>query len=484
MADLIIIIIKAVSLGLSWYGKTVMQKCVRIVLSIFILCFLGLQKRINAQHAGNFGPDEKITMRAPIIAQDKSEYFSLNDQIADIIIQATEELYLDDVVVCIMADSLSPEQDPAIAQQIIFRLNDLTAYREAIVIAETDLAQQIVPVERDNRLTLKDLIFAKSNKNDEGSYSNDIKTDLSMYGYFFDIETGALQGPFHLEVTEYGGNNEKSKKEALKTFKQRAILELKRIYWLAADVVSTTSGTISVPMGKNRGIKNGMDFEVITPDCVMGEGEDERMVPARVVGSASVVKVSDDSSYLHFSRQWQDPEPGSWIVEQSSALFAVQMTVVPPGLGNYSNYAIQVHARPMARFDGGAGFSIMRVTDSAHHDDYGFGFSGFALWRFVNGSRIRLGSQTGFDFDIPFRRDNDDNVVSALLFSMYLGMTTEIVLSPKADVVFMAGYRHGFRASKWEYTQDEENYPAFWRDRAPSLNNSGFMLSVGYKYYF
>ena len=51
------------------------------------------------------------------------------------------------------------------------------------------------------------------------------------------------------------------------------------------------------------------------------------------------------------------------------------------------------------------------------------------------------------------------------------------------NFVFNIGYRFSTKSDNWEYSEDEENYKAYWDESAPEVENSGLMLSIGFKYF-
>ena len=135
------------------------------------------------------------------------------------------------------------------------------------------------------------------------------------------------------------------------------------------------------------------------------------------VGFATVVETKEDSTNLQIVRQWQSHHSGSWIVENPNSLFALQLTLNPP-INSYFNCGVQFHAASMHWFDFGLGLQFIRLTDSYDDNDWGFGFSGFGIWRFLNSAKFNTGVKLGLALDIPFRKDDDDQTVNAGLFSI------------------------------------------------------------------
>ncbi len=324
----------------------------------------------------------------------------------------------------------------------------------------------------------KDISTQKSN-----DYSKNIQTQLSVYAPIVDVSTGALLGTLDLQVFHTGGSAKKSKTRAMKLLKEKAKEELKRIYWFSAEVIKTKKGMTGIAFGTRSRIRKAMVFELIEPDRIWEQGDEEFLVPGGSAAIASVVDTSIDSSGFKILRQWRDCYPGTWAVEHPTPIFALGLNFTPPSIGSYSNVGICFQFGPLNSFDLGFGMQIIKVTDSYEEDDYGFGFNGFGIWRFINTSKIDLGGKLGIDLDIPFKKDDDGQTVHAILFSSYLGVVEEFLVSKKFDFSMNIGYRLGLRNDNWKYTEDEENLPAYWEQDAPEVKNSGLMVSVGFKYF-
>jgi hypothetical protein len=390
-------------------------------------------------------------------------------------------LGLYDVIVGISIDSTLENQDSTITKEMIVDFKQVAEFSEAIVVTATHIFQKgISPEEEEAFFLLKSPVFKKSSKK---NYSNNIGTELTVLSYFIDIETGEFLGYFNVEVTHIGGSRRKSKEKALKALKEKVMHELKKSYWFSSEIVSTKNGKITLPLGTSVGIEKGMLFELIEPDRVWTVDDEKFFVPGGVVGFASVVDTASDSSGLQILRQWRDHYSGSWAVEHPKSVFTLQLYFVPPSTDSYINLGLQLHTRPMHRFDGGFGMHILRVTDSFGDNDFGLGFSGFGIWKFFNIPRLILGGKLGVDIDIPFRKDDDGIVVHTTLLSAHVGIVAEFPSSPKTDFIFCAGYRFGVKSDGWQYSRDDETSPAYWENSSPEVDNSGFMWSLGYKYF-
>jgi hypothetical protein len=422
----------------------------------------------------------KMRLPFPASKDKKAKYYSLDDEAALVLAEATKELGFYDIVVGIYLDSTSAFEDSTFGDFAVLNFNEVTRFSEAIIIIATEISQQGVPSDEDDAYFLlgDDDVRKKS-----GNYSKNIQTQLSVNAVFIDIETGESQGLLDLEVFHTGGTLKRSKAKAMSLLKKKAKAELERIYWFSADVIKTKKGMMGIAFGTNSKIKKGLIFELVEPDRIWKLDDEEVMVPGSYAAIVTVVDASADSSGFRILRQWRDVYPGSWAVEHPKSIFALGLNLMPPATDAYTNLGIYFHAGAVHDFDWGIGMQIMRVTDSFGDDDYGFGFDAFAMWRFLNTTKIDFGSKMGMDFDIPFRKDDDERMVHTLLFSAHIGIVGEFLLSQQVDFVINAGYRFGVKSGKWEYSEDEESYPAYWEKGSPKVDNSGLMLSVGFKYF-
>lgn len=458
-----------------------MNKSIPIILFALTLSFF---------FSSDLASQENDTTEAEIIitqmrlafppSKDKTpKYYSLDDEVASTLNEAKKELGLSEVVVGIYIDSTSEIEDGKFVNFAVLNFNEVTWFREAIVIIATEIFQEgVPPADQEDYFSLgKDNMEKKA-----GASSQNIQTQLLVYALFINIATGESLGSLDLEAFHTGGAAKKSKAKAMGSLKKKAKAELKRIYWFSSDVITTDQGKPGIPFGTKSRVGKGIIFELFEPDRIWEVDDAEFLVPGGSAAIATVADTSADSSGLRILRQWKDIYPGSWAVEHPAPIFALGLNFSPPSIGPYSNLGISFHFAPLKNFDYGLGIQISRVTDSYEEDDYGFGFGGFGIWRFINTSKIDFGGKLGIDLDIPFKKDDDGQIVHTVLFSSHLGIIGEFLISKKIDFLINAGYRIGASTDDWDYSEDEESYPAYWIKEAPEVENSGLMLSVGCRY--
>ena len=459
-----------------------MHRRLQIILFIISLSFI-FSTILTAQEFDSTQTEIIITqMRLPFPpSKDKTpKYYSLDDEVANIINEAKQELGLFDVVVGIYIDSTSEFQEDDIFDLAVLNFNEVTRFREAIVIIASEIFQEEVPS------ATEETYFSIGNNNRDkktADYSKNIQTQLLVYALFINIETGESLGSLELEAFHTGGTSEKSKAKAMTSLKKKAKAELKQIYWFSSDLITTNQGKPEIPYGTKSGVEKGLIFELFEPDRNWELDDEEFLVPGGSAAIATVADTSADSSGLKILRQWRDIYPGSWAVEHPVPIFALGLNFSPPSIGSYSNLGIAFHFAPLKNFDYGGGIQIIRVTDSYEENDFGFGFAGFGIWRLINTTKIDFGAKFGIDFDIPFKKDDDGQIAHTILFSSNIGIVGEFLLSRNLDFVINTGYRIGIRADDWRYSEDEESYPAYWEKDAPVMKNSGLMLSAGFKYF-
>ena len=453
---------------------------------VAILNFLLPQPGLIAQEndVTQLEPSAKeMRLPIPVLKTDSSNYFSLADEVARILIRVIQELRLYDFIVGIEIDSTFYRNDEIIARAPVLSFADLQGYSDAIVIVAAEIFQQgVLPEGDENYFSLDDESKIKNADEHEKNYPNNIQTRLYLFAQIINIESGEAYHSLDLEIFHTGGSLKKSKQRALNLFKQRVMYELKGVYWLSSDIIETSDGKLGIPLGTSHQVKKGMVFDLIEPDQIWTVADEDSLVPGGIAGIAMVVDTSADSSGLRILRQWRDHYPGAWLVEHPEPVFGLGMHFYLPRTDSYTNLGVSFHLRPLHTLDYGFGMQLIRVTDSYGDDDYGFGFGGFSTWRFINSSKIDIGGKLDVDLEIPYRKDDNGETVYTALFSTQVGIVAELLFAGKFDFVIHAGYRFAVKTDYWEYSEEEETIPAYWENKAPEVDISGFTISVGFKY--
>lgn len=411
------------------------------------------------------------------VSQNTLKEYPIKDTVARLMSQSARKLGLYDILFVIQQDSVFWARGDS-AAALIPTQDDILDFTEVVIVEDVLMSQKGVPPEKGDYF-----VFAeKSASKRDNLYPKNVRTEISVLSSFLAVEDGQVLGPFDFQVIHTGGTKEKSKEKALDILKLKIKNELKRIYWLSADIDSVEDKIIWVSFPEKRSAKKKQIFELVEPDRIKREENLDVLGRGGVVGYATFMDTLNQRGQLEVLRLWQQYYPGSWIVVQPVPMTAVQIDIVPPITNGYRNLGLYFHAAAIQDFDMGLGLNLFQITDSRNENDIGFGFGGFLIGRFLNGIRFDLGAKFGVDIDFPFKKDDDGRVVSAFLPSAHIGLLSELLLSKNSDFVLNAGYRLGLKTDKWQYSEDDESISAFWQDESPELHNSGFFISVGIKY--
>jgi hypothetical protein len=412
-------------------------------------------------------------LRLPI-PRDKSGNgtYSLEDEIAGLISEVAHQLFLDDIIICIQVDTTTDVSDMASSHVLLPDGEEIHGHSEALVLASTSLAQTAL----SKQLKAGDFVET------DDRHSKHILTKLNLSGYFLDIETKSNIGPFGIEIMASASTPKESRIMVLNSLKKRMIIELKRIYWLSSDADSIINNRLAIQWGTEQGIKKGSIFELFVPERDWTAYAEKESGQPENVGLMRVIETTTENSTLRLFRQWDNLSEGSWVVEHFEPSYALELFYVPPLTNRYFCLGIDYLARPFHVLDFGGGCQFMRVTDSFGDDDYGVGFSGFGIWRWMDKPGLNIGTRFGANLDIPFKKDDIGSTVFTALFSFNVGILSEITITRRFDIVINAGYRLAIKSDRWTYSEADESYPAVWEGAAPVVDNSGMYYSAGFHY--
>ena len=314
-------------------------------------------------------------------------------------------------------------------------------------------------------------------------FAHNILTQLSVLVRLIEKNKGQLIDAFYIDVVHTGGTRTESKARALKQFKQKARYELQRLYFLFSDIRNTQAEQATLYLGQDFDLYKGMLFELVQPEQIINASADEvYIIPGGRAGFAAISEIFQDSSNSQIVRQWRPLHDEIYAVEYPRLIYALQANFYPPITESYWRSELQFHFNPLGIMDWGMGLQGIRITDSYGEENWGFGFSGFALWRIFNRPQYNLGTKLGIDLDFPGKKDALGKSVRASLFSGYLGIIAEWFLTPHTDIVINAGYHFGIKSEDWYYGNNDVSINATWSDDPPTVNTNGFLLAIGYKF--
>ena len=388
------------------------------------------------------------------------------------------------------------QQTGAIDDAKIVNFGKIATAREALVIKVLHFSQKgVKPADEeveDRKRRRKDTTGEKIVKkvvegvleaSDIELYPNNIQTNLSVEVRKVDTESGQSLQSFVINTTHTGGPVGESRAKVMQDFRNKAVQQIKQLYILSSEVVSVQGNHVLLFLGTDIGVREGTVFEIVEPDRIETHQSRQITIPGKSAALVKVSELSSESNRSKVMRRWRRIEPGYRAIEHTGFIFAVQVSAIPPVAGEYFTGGVSLHALPMGAFDAGLGFRFIGTTDSYDENVYGAGAGAFASYRLLRSSLISIRAKAGLDFDALFKTDEKDNSVNAGMVSVPLGLIAEVFLGAKTDLVFEAGYRLGGTTSKWEYTEEEENYPAVWSEEAPELDISDVYFSLGIKQY-
>ncbi|MEE4310988.1 MAG: hypothetical protein V2J62_03900 [candidate division KSB1 bacterium] len=454
-----------------------------ILLSIVILF-----STADNLHAGEMDAQEsqsaKISM--PEWPYNGGKFATLEDEVSFRVYKALRRVGMFDVAVGIAEENINLESlDSTAIDLLLSEFEPLRGFAEALVLTLNDFSQNDVPPEDSSYFSFsgKHQPFRKSTDKVGDRYPNNIKTDVSVSIQIADIEMAEFLGSFEVDVTNVGGDRAKSKTRAMKKLENKLVYELKWFYWLSYDIYEVSDDMLFSSFETQYPVRKGMIFEIVEPDRIWTIDGKKSLTRGGRAGFAAVHDTADGGTQLKILRQWRPVYPETWTVEYPARIHGLGAYLITPSVRKYSGLGIQYFALPLKKLDWGGGIKFLKITDSYEEDNFGFGFNLFGLWRFSRGSRMDFGIKGGLDLDIAFKKDDEDMIVNAGLFSGSLGFYSEFLLSAKTDFVCEIGYRLGVKTDTWDYSDEDEDGEPYWLDEAPELNNTGFVLSLGIKYH-
>jgi len=173
---------------------------------VFILAFLFQAELFSQDKIETKNDPVEPKLRLPI-PRDKfeSESYSLEDDIANLISEVANQLFLDDIIICIQVDTTTGISNMGLNIVLISNWDELNQYVEALVVTNASITQM------ELSRTLRDGHFFKT----DDQHSKYILTELSLSAYFLDINTRENLGPFDLEIRESARTRKESRSRVL-----------------------------------------------------------------------------------------------------------------------------------------------------------------------------------------------------------------------------------------------------------------------------
>ena len=417
-------------------------------------------------------------------ADQKLEY-DITEIVVDIAWESGRFEVFDRYDVNDLLDKYNADKFEFFPDSIILAIGEDTDCDEALLIDLLSFSQIGVPPPKDEEeedRNFLEMIIDGLFSSDSEDYSDNIHTRLAVQFRNLDLYSGEEIDRFSIDVSHTGGTKAESEEEALSKFRDMVSNEVRMIYQLISEVVAVDGVDLDLRLGANLGITGNTLFEIIEPDRIMTEGEEEVLYSGTPVGLVFVQSVSDTLNRSRVIRQWGAIEPGYYAYEFNKRIQGAQIYFIPSFPGDYLYIGAQYHYSPLADWDFGAGIHYLSVTDSYKENDNGFGFSTFGSRKLFTLTALTIYAKTGINLDIAFKKDDDLMTVTTAILSGSLGFSCNLMFTKKSDIEINIGYRLSTRSSNWTYSEHEEEFDAFWYDEPPVVDLSGFYFSVGYKF--
>ena len=394
------------------------------------------------------------------------------------------------------------DQDQAI------EIGKVAAANQALLIQVHNFGQKGVPTEKQKEKeeeeepetglfgwVVKEVVKAEIDKEmeDVERYPNNIHTVIDGEVRLINVETGESDASFSIHADYTGGVKSKSFSESLKQVRSQMYTNLKALYKLSSEILDVRGDDVTLLLGENMGVKQGTLFEIMTREEKRVVRDREITIPGKSVGFVKVQTISMDASEGRVLRKWDDIEPGYQAHEIIDGIFTAGISGIYGDTPSNMRLHLSGYVNPFNRFGGEIYGDIGAVKDSRNDTDFQFGL-GFSLnFHIIQTSPFSLGPFISLPFDFHMRADDEnDEDISHLVFlpitNPRLGIQSEIMISPKTDLVIRGKYvLTSVNLGNWTYTEEQEDdegetktWNANWDDRgAPEIDYEGWILSIG-----
>lgn len=479
---------------------------------ITILLFFILSSQIISQE---IAPEITLDKQKLVILSGDTENSEITDKIYQITSSSAAKLKRYDIIDRNQLKRILSEQkfqhSGLVDQEQAVEIGKVAGANEALIIQVNIFGQKGVPTisqdenEDENEpntglfgWVFKEVVKAEIDRNMENveRYPNNIQTIIDGDISLLNVETGQSIDAFSFNVDYTGGVKAKSLSNALKLVRDQISNELKKLYQLSSEILDVKDNEVTLLLGKNMGVQSGTVYEISTLDERKVVRSREIILPGKQVGLVEVKSVSVDASRGKILRKWDEIKPGYQARELAGNIFA-------GGIGlnygfNPEDIRLKVYGvfQPLNRFGADIYGEIGMVKDSRQDYDFHFGF-GFSLnYRLIHSSLFSLGPTFNIPLNFHIRGDDGIDNITHIVFlpiiNPRLGLQTEIMLSPKMDLLIRAEYI--FRSAnigEWRYTEEKqvqnennqeevkETLFANWDGPYPEINYQGWTITFG-----
>ncbi len=455
-------------------------------------------------------PEVTMERKKLIILASENKDSDISKKITQIASSTAIQLNRYDVIDRSQLDKILSEQklqhSGVVNPDQALEIGKVAGANEALFISITNFGQKGVPTEKQEEKDdeeepetelfgwiVKEVVKAKIDKELENveRYPNNIQTVVSGEVRLLNVETGKSISSFNFSAEHTGGVKAKSLNKALKKVRSQMVDNLKSLYQLSSEVLDVQGNDIMLLLGKNMGVRKGMVYEIRTLDTKRKVRDRDITISGKTVGFVEVETVSADASEGRVLRRWDTIEPGYQAKEQTEGLGSWSLG----GLFGSSpeNYRLRIagNYKPFHQFGGVIYGDLGMVEDSRGDKDFQLGLGLDLNYRIIRTSPFSLGTLLSLPFDFHIRSDDGDedgetHTVVLPIFSPRIGLQSEIMLSPKLDIVLRAEYcLASINLGDWTYSDEDDEsstLSANWDsdDPEPEIDYSGgVVFTVG-----
>jgi hypothetical protein len=476
-----------------------MKKQIKIIPSILItviaaLICSGPHGLLNAQENDPVSREKKRLMILPVEEEAQAD-IELARDIASRVASGAVRLGRYEVIDRNTLQSILSEQalqlSGVVSDSMIVDIGKIATAREAIIVRVLSFDQvRVEEIEESGdedesgffeQLVgnlVEGLLSGGGDEQDDGPTQTNLAVEIRK----MDIETARTIGSYNIDVTATGKSRAESRTKVLAAFQTRVLNELKNMYLLHSQVVQVDGNEVLLLLGSQLGLREGTIFEIVEPDKEqVFDGGRTFSVPGRRTGFVRVTDLGAETNRSLVLRNWRTIGSGYHALEFNRMFHGVQLDVLTPFNDRYTSFNIQYTWLPVNDLGGDAGLRFSQIEDSRDEHDFAFGLNFSGRMRVLNLRTLDIQLKAGGEMDLVFRQDDYSHAVNAVIFSGILGLSFDLQIAARNDLILLAGYRFGGQSNNWTYSKDEETRDAEWDGESPGIDISGYYFSLGYK---
>lgn len=330
------------------------------------------------------------------------------------------------------------------------------------------------------------IVNLTSDKKEIEKYPNNIQTVITFNVTKIDIETGTSADAYFIDVEHTGGNKGKSLKSALSQVRSRLSLKMRSMFTLTSQVVEITNREVTLFLGSDMGVKRGTLFEISSLDEKREFRGREISMPGRSVALVRVVDLSPDANRAIILRKWGNIKPGFKATEKIYSLPAGMIQFYYGSDQGDITLRFKGIFKPFNKVNYWAGFQLGQVKDNRNDLDFMLGIPFGLTYNLIHTPAFSLGGSFSFPFNLVFRRDDKDHLVTAFYLDPRVGLESTIMINPKRDWFIGLEYVFSAETSGWTWTETKDDTPkthgADWTSTVPRIEPSGLYFTAGIRF--